>query len=110
MFLVPRIGDLPARRISVFTGIGLIFIVAVLSVRWLRVHDTQSLLKIGAVWVSLTVVFELALGRLVLSYEWGRILLDYDLSRGGLMSIGLVAMLFTPLAAARIRGVHSAVL
>jgi hypothetical protein len=89
---------------------GLIFVVAILSARWLRVHDTKSLLKVGAIWVSLTVLFEIALGRLVLSYDWGRIFLDYDLSRGGLMSIGLVAMFFTPLAATRIRGVHSAVL
>ena len=68
----------------------------------------EVLLRVGALWVTLTVLFEVGLGRLVFGYGWGRIGLDYDLARGGLMGPGLVAMLFMPLAAARLRGLRSA--
>ena len=108
LFLAPRIGDLPARRVAVFTGIVLIFAVALLTTRWMGVRGTARQLGVGALWVVLTVAFELALGRRVLGYDWPRILGDYDLSRGGLMGVGLLAMLLAPLLAARVRSRRAA--
>ena len=105
LYLAPLMGDFRARRISVFTAMVLIFIVTLLTIRWLRVRDTGTLVRIGAIWVALTILFEVGLGR-TLGYQWNRIFEDYDLSKGGLMSLGLLAMLFTPLIAARVRGVR----
>ena len=110
LFLASAIGDLSARRISVFTGTALIFLVALLFRRWLNLTDTRRLLLVGALWVALTILFEVGLGRLVLGYSWSRIAQDYDLHRGGLMGLGLIAMLFIPLAAARLRAAPRAVL
>ena len=109
LFLAPAIGDFSARRVSVFTGLILIFVITLLSIRWLRVRKTGTLIRIGALWATLTILFEAGLGR-ALGYDWGRILVDYDLSKGGLMGLGLLAMLFTPLVAARVRGISPAVL
>jgi hypothetical protein len=103
LYLAPLIGDFRARRLSVLTGIALIFVITILTIRWLRTHDTGTLVRVGALWVTLTILFEVSLGR-ALGYDWSRIFEDYDLSRGGLMGLGLVAMLFTPLIAARVRG------
>ena len=69
----------------------------------MRARHTAVLVRIGLLWVLLAVTFEVGLGRL-LGYPLSRILSDYDLSRGGLMGLGLAAMLFAPLAAARLRG------
>jgi hypothetical protein len=104
LLLAPRIGSLPARQIAVFTGIAIIFVITFASIRWLDLHGRRACLATGATWVVLTVGFELALGRLVLGFGWSRLLEDYDPTRGGLMLLGLLAMLFTPLAAARLRG------
>ena len=104
LVLAPRIGDFPARRLSVLTGTALIFLMTMLTFRWLGVHSTRVLLCIGALWVALTVLFEISLGRLVFHFDWARVAADYDLSRGGLMGFGLVAMLFMPLLVASIRG------
>ncbi|MFO1401710.1 MAG: hypothetical protein U1F30_10960 [Steroidobacteraceae bacterium] len=110
LFLAPLVGDFQARRIAVFTGIALVLLTAVVTVRWLDARDSTQSLGVGALWVALTVAFEIALGRAVLGYGWSRIIEDYDLSRGGLMGVGLIAMLFTPLVAARIRGPRAAAL
>lgn len=104
LFLVPVLGDFRARQVSVLTGSLLIFLVAWLFIRWLGATGRRALLGIGLLWVVLTVVFEIALGRL-LGFEWRRLFEDYDLPHGGLMGLGLVVMLFTPLLAARLRKV-----
>jgi hypothetical protein len=104
LYLAPVIGDLPARRVGVFIGTAIIFVMALAFTRWIGARTRVQLLGIGLLWVALTVTFEIVLGRGVLHYDWPRILSDYDLSRGGLMGFGLLAMVFTPLLAARIRG------
>jgi len=104
LFLAPAIGDFPARQLGVLTGCVLVFLVTLIAFIWLRARSGGALLRIGALWVSLTVLFEAGLGRLVLGFDWARILSDYDLSRGGLMGLGLVAMLLTPLVVGKIRG------
>jgi hypothetical protein len=103
LYLAPLIGDAPARRLSVLTGVVLIFLITLATVRWLDARRTGQLLWVGAMWVVLTIAFEVALGRLVFHMDWARIASDYDPGHGGLMGIGLVCMLFTPLMAARLR-------
>ena len=102
VFLAPALGDFRARQVSVLTAIVIIFIIAWFSIRWIGASSARTALGVGAVWVMLTLAFEVALGRL-LGFEWSRILADYDLRHGGLMLLGLVAMLLTPLIAARAR-------
>ena len=104
LYLAPAIGDFPARRVGVFIGTALVFVIALAFTRWIGAQSRGQLLEIGALWVALTVAFEVGLGRAVLHFDWARILADYDLSRGGLMGFGLLAMFFMPLLAARIRG------
>ena len=104
LLLAPRIGEFPARRLSVLSGTVLIFLITLLTFRWLRAFSARMLLAIGALWVAMTVLFEVALGRFVFHFDWARIFADYDLSHGGLMVVGLIAMLFMPLLVARIRG------
>jgi hypothetical protein len=104
LYLAPLIGDFPARRVGVFVAVAIIFAITLAFTRWMDAHTRGQLLGIGLLWVALTVTFETVLGRGVFHYDWPRILSDYDLSRGGLMGFGLLAMVFTPLLAARIRG------
>jgi hypothetical protein len=104
LVLVPWMGDFPARRLSVFTGSLLILAVACVFIRWLRARSRGELLAVGGLWVVLTVLFEIGLGRFVLGLSWDRLLEDYDMTRGGLMVFGLLFMMMSPLLAARIRG------
>lgn len=103
LFLAPLVGDLHARQASVFTGSVLIFVIALLLVRWIGATTPKALLGIGLLWLVLTLAFEFTLGRL-LGMDWQRILSDYDLRQGGFMLVGMVVLLLAPLAAARLRG------
>lgn len=104
IFLEPAMGGPEARRLSVFTGAALIFAITWLTIRWIGEWSSGRLIAIGLMWIALTVGFEVALGRFVLGLSWDRLFSDYDLSRGGLMSIGLLLMALSPVAAARLRG------
>jgi hypothetical protein len=101
LLLAPILGDLPARRLSVLTGAVLILLVTLATIRWLGAKRTGQLLGIGLLWVVLTVVFEIALGRLIMHLDWSRLASDYDLRHGGLMPLGLLFMLLAPNIAAR---------
>src|SRR4051794_8489149 len=85
LLLVPVVGDFRARQAGVFTGSLLILVLMFLFVRWIRAGSPVRLLAVGVLWLVLTVLFEFALGRLVLGLPWEQMRQDYDLPRGGLM-------------------------
>jgi hypothetical protein len=95
--LSPLVGDFRARQIGVFTGSLLILSVTFLFRHWIGGVSARERLVTGAIWVLLTIVFEIVLGRAVLDLTWDRLLSDYDVARGGLMPFGLLLMLFAPL-------------
>lgn len=87
-FLEPAVGDFRARQISVLTGSVLVFLVTLVTIRWIAAASKQQLLMVGFLWIGLTIAFEVGLGRAV-DISWHRILSDYDLAHGGLMPLGL---------------------
>ena len=89
--------DFAVRQVSVLLGVVMIFAITWVLFNWVRVRTARGALAIGAAWVALTVVFELAVGRLT-GIGWDRIAVDYDLPNGGLMPLGLLAMGLTPWA------------
>lgn len=107
VFLAPWIGDFPSRQIAVFTGSLLIFLVSLLTVSWIQAGSTRQWLLVGLVWVAVTVLFEVALGKVLLALPWERILEDYDVTRGGLLGFGLLFMLLSPMLAGKVRKIKS---
>jgi hypothetical protein len=104
LLLVPHVGDRPARQIGVPVGSLIVLAVAYLFIRWIAARTKLRLLGVGLLWVVLTVLFEIGLGRLALGLSWDRIIEDYDVTRGGFLAFGLLFMLVSPLVAARVRG------
>lgn len=104
MFLVPVVGDLPARQIGVFVGTAIVLLIAFLGSRWLGCRSAGEAFAAGGLWVALTLAFEVGLGRFVLDLPWDRLMADFDLARGGLLGFGLAAMAAAPWLAARMRG------
>lgn len=100
---VPMLRDFPARQISVFTGSLLIFGVTLFFINWIAARTTLQLLIVGTIWVLLTILFEITLGRLVLDLSWDRITEDYNITRGGFLGFGLLFMAVSPLLATRLQ-------
>ncbi len=79
LWLEPFVGEFRARQIAVFIGSGIILAIAISLIRWIGATNIPQLLIIGVLWLSLTVGFELLLGRLFMGLSWARIASDYNL-------------------------------
>jgi hypothetical protein len=106
LLVAPVVGDFRARQIAVFTESMLILGVAWLTRRSIAAPTRREQLVVGLVWTGCTVLFEIALGRL-LGLGWGRMLEDYNLAKGGLMPLGLVILTLAPMIAATIEAKRS---
>lgn len=100
-WLVPSVGDARAHQISFVTGSILVFAIATLFIHWLHASRISHLIQLGLLWLFLTVVFEVVLGRFVLNYSWEQIAADYNVLQGGLMPFGLILLVLSPLVAAK---------
>jgi hypothetical protein len=105
MFLVPYVGEFRSARIGVFTGSIIILGIALAFVRWIAATRPAQLLMVGFLWLGLTVAFEILFGRFIMGLSWERLAADYNLPEGGLMPLGLVVLLLSPLIAGKLRGV-----
>lgn len=103
-FLNRRLGDRRARQIAVFTGSGLILIIAWALVPWINPSTVAQCLWIGLLWLLLMLAFEIGFGRFVFRASWKRLLSDFDFRQGGLLSIGMAILFFAPLIAAKVHG------
>jgi hypothetical protein len=102
IFIAPLIGGLQARQLGVLVGCVIIFVIAWLLARWMKAGATRDQFRIGAYWVALTLVFEIALGR-AMGLGWTRILSDYNPAHGGWMLVGLAFMFVAPWLTKRLR-------
>lgn len=102
LLLVPTVGDLRSRQIGVVIGSALVLGTALVFTRWIRPPSVRATLWIGVLWLLLTLAFEFSLGR-ALGRTWDQLLSDYDLSRGGYLSFGMVLLVFAPWIAAKLR-------
>jgi hypothetical protein len=90
------------RQASVVVAVLIVFALTWVCLPWLRLRSPRGALGVGALWVALTLAFEAALGRLT-GLGWDRILAEYDVTQGGLMPLGLLAMGLTPWLVLRLR-------
>jgi len=102
LFIAPYIGDFHSRQIGVFTGSVLILTIAILFIKWIAAKSIFQLLGIGFFWLVLMLSFEITFGLLVGS-SWERIISDYNLIKGGLLPIGMLILMLSPLIAAKVR-------
>ena len=101
--LVPFVGEFRSNQIGVFTGSAIILVIAYLTIRWIGAKRTNELLVVGIIWLTLTVAFEFSFGRFVMGLDWEEILAGYNLAAGGLMPLGLLVLLFSPIIAWKLR-------
>jgi hypothetical protein len=103
LYLDPLIGVDNANHIGVLVALALIFVICLATSRWIGPRSTLGWMQVGLVLVVLMLAFEFGVG-LSLGYSGYRILADYDPSRGGLMLLGMIGLLYAPRFAARLRG------
>jgi hypothetical protein len=106
-FMNGWIGTRPALVLSGIVMIFAVYVVAWLMLTWWgRPRSDAWLWLVGAIWVALTMAFELAMLVLVRGRSSGEFLAGYDPMRiadGNLIVPGLVLMLLAPVVVAHVR-------
>lgn len=101
--LVPILGEFRSNQIGVFTGSAIIILIAYLTIRWIGAQRPKETLLVGLIWLVLTVAFEVLFGRFVMGLSWGELLAGYNIAKGGLMPLGLLILLLSPMIASKLR-------
>ncbi len=94
----PKLGDNLGHAISSVIAIGYTLIITYFFVDYIKVSATKiDFLLIGTLWLTLTVVFEFGFGHYVMGHSWEYLLADYNIFKGRLWSLVLLAMFVSPL-------------
>jgi len=101
LLLQPRLGEDTARRVATVGGVLLVLGFSWLHARRAGPATSSEWLAVGALWLALTLTFELGFGRLS-GQSWEALLADYDLSRGRLWPLVLAATLVGPWLGSRL--------
>jgi hypothetical protein len=102
--LKPRLGDASAHVLSALLLSVAVFVVARMTIGWIRPSGSRDGWVIGVYWVTLTVAFEFLAGHYLFGTPWPVLLADYRLSEGRLWILVLASALLAPaLTATRYR-------
>ena len=107
VFLRPRVGEPTAHAIGTLSAVALVALVIHAYIR--RVHESCSradLLRIGLLWLVLTVAFEFGFFHYhyVVGKPWDVLLADYNILRGRLWVLVLATVLLGPILVGTIPG------
>jgi len=102
--LQPLVGPAAAHIIGTLAVCALFFVLIVQFVRWAKLRHIGIVLSLGALWTTLTVVFEFGFGHYVMGHPWERLLSDYNIWAGQIWVLVLLTMLLGPLMAAWLVG------
>jgi hypothetical protein len=104
LWIIPRLGEIRGRAVSTVILCGLVFVLTWLTIGWIRPTSSGQALKVGVIWLCLTLAFEFLAGHYVFGTPWSVLLAEYDVSRGRIWIAVLLLTLLAPWWTAVIRG------
>jgi hypothetical protein len=97
LLIVPSVGEPVGHVISVFVLAGAIFGLAYLFVKAQRPLPSSALFQIGLFWLVLSLLFEFGFFHYAMHEPWEKLLTDYNIVQGRLLSVVWLTTLFSPL-------------
>ncbi len=99
----PYLGELAAHQVSTLTA-GILFGVYIrLIIRGWPPRSGAQAIRVGLLWLALTVAFELLFGHYVAGHAWADLLHDYNLLAGRVWPLLLVWITVAPFLFLRLR-------
>src|SRR5512133_2213828 len=103
LWLIPRLGEQLGRVVSPLILSGLVLLVSWLAIRWMAPGTASDALKIGVLWLVLTLAFEFLAGHYGFGEPWAVLLEEYHIERGRIWVLVLLTVLLAPLWTAKLR-------
>lgn len=94
--LAPRLGERTAHVASTAILCLAILAAAWLSIGWMAVATMAAAWIIGALWLALTLAFELLAGQYLFGASWEKLLADYNLAQGRVWPLVPLCTLVAP--------------
>lgn len=95
--------ELPAHQLSTASFIVLFGIYVWFILKWLKLSSAQEALRLGLIWLGLTVVFEFLFGHFVMGNPWASLVHDYNLLAGRVWVLVLIWIAAAPSLFYRLR-------
>ncbi len=93
----PKTGDLIARQISCFTFILALLVATYVFLKAINLNSAPSeYLYLGLLWTAMTLIFEFGFGHFIMGHPWSKLLEDYNLLKGRLWILVLIATALAP--------------
>jgi hypothetical protein len=104
VLLIRPLGPMAGRALSTILLSAIVFLVSWFTVGWIGPATAGDALRIGILWLVLTLAFEFLVGHYLFRQPWPALLEDYDLSRGRIWVLVLLVVLTAPLITAHLKG------
>ena len=104
-YLSRKMGNHRARQFALISGSLVILFIGWFTVPWIGPGSYRECLLLGLIWLLLMLAYDIAFGRFVFHYSWGRIAADFNLRRGNFLAIGMLVIFLTPLLVAKLHTV-----
>lgn len=98
-----RMSELRAHQLSTAIGAAIIGCFMWFVIRVQPPASSRQAVTIGLVWLSLTVVFEFAMGRFLMHRPWRQLIQDYNLAAGRVWALLLLWLALAPYFFYRLR-------
>jgi len=102
-FVKPRVGEAAGHVLSTLLLAILILALSWVAIGWIRPDSTRAAWTVGAVWLGMTLAFELLAGHFLFRAPWKKLLADYDVTRGRVWIVIPITTLLAPVWAYRLR-------
>jgi hypothetical protein len=102
-WLIPRLGDTAGHVFSTLSLCLAILAVSWLSMGWIGVATRGDAIRVGLLWLVLTLAFEFLAGHYVFGTPWRQLLAEYNVLAGRIWILVLLTTAFAPLLTARTR-------
>lgn len=99
--LNPRLGEAAGHVVSTLLLCAVIATLTWVTIDWIAPPGARAALAIGIAWTLLTVAFEFGFGHWVGRKPWPELLADYNVVRGRVWILVLIATTLSPWIAAR---------
>jgi hypothetical protein len=107
-WITPRFGASAGHVASTILLAAFILLTAWLTIGWIRPPSPNAALRVGLLWMVLTLAFEFLGGHYLFGRPWNTLWSDYDLSRGRIWTLIPIVTLLAPVLAGHLRGFYRA--
>ena len=102
--IVPALGAAAAHVISTLLLCAVIIALSWLTIGWIHPVSRAQAWTVGVMWVVFTVAFEFLAGHYLFGHPWNRLLADYNILRGRIWVLVVLATVVAPYVTASARG------